>query len=605
MITNSINPWLRFGAVMMLAGTAVSAMASDSSVIRLILQNTGFDADAAGTVLSVLKSKSSVVSVTASKLTPGQGYTFTVGETPEATLVADRKGRIAATFSTKPKKNKPALDFDPRGQIIAILDGTNSVLEAMVSGPSEPAGIVVDERAKLTRLSGTGEAEVRYQALRNGRRFFTVKIERAEPGEWSLFVNGILRGDILVSGRQTTVVFDSAPTSPTRRLLDFDPRGQVVDIALGANLVFTGSLEAKATNVNVASPSFTQTFIASTGIDPDGTAKVKYRIDPDARRKISVELEDVPAGAYELLANDALQGVINVVTTAGGTEGEIEFSSREDNGDELPLLFDPTTATFTVQSGGVVYFHGRLASSVSGSGVVSGGNGSAPDSFAGLTLDLDDQPGGDLMQFNTATSGVDLGTDADPFTYVMSRLNASQVRVDIADGDKLDVYVFTFTSANVGSWIRDEYRNGAFKDRDTGPFRIVEETNSGGTSTNTNSVTTSGVIFPGRIEVPLFNLGFSPNASAKAEFKTDDRGRRSFEVEIEDAPVGSHALRIGGTQVATITVAASPNGTHGEIEFEDDDDGSHLPLTFNPLGQTITLSQDGVDYFQRVFPTTH
>lgn len=71
MKTSSINPWLRFGTVMMLAGTAVTATATDSSVIRLTLQNTGVDADATGTVLSVLKSKSSVMSVNASKLTPG------------------------------------------------------------------------------------------------------------------------------------------------------------------------------------------------------------------------------------------------------------------------------------------------------------------------------------------------------------------------------------------------------------------------------------------------------------------------------------------------------------------------------------------------------
>jgi hypothetical protein len=545
------------------------------------------------------------VKISASKLTPGQSYLLTVGDSAEAALIADKKGRISTTFSTKSSRKTPLLGFDPRGQLVALRDGTNSVLEAMVSGPSEPAGIVVDERAKLSRLSGAGEAEVHYQSLRNGRRFFTVKIERAEAGEWSLFVNGILRGDIPVSGRQTTVVFDSAPASPTRRLLDFDPRGQVVDLALGSNLVFSGSLQAKATNVNVAAPSLTQTFIASTGIDPNGTAKVKYRIDPDARRKFSVELEDVPVGAYELLANDALQGVINVVTTTSGTEGEIEFSSREDNGDELPLLFDPTTATFTVQSGGVVYFQGKLASSGGGSGTTSGGSGAAPDSFAGLTLNLDDQPGGDLMQFNTASSGVDLGTDPDPFTYVLTRLSASQVRVDIADGDKLDVYVFTFASASAGSWARDEYRDGSLKDRDTGPFRIAAGTNPGGSGTNNTPGSTNVVIFTGRTEVPLFNLGIAPRASAKAEFKTDDRGRRNFEVEIEDAPVGSYALRVGNTQVATITVTTSPSGTHGEIEFEDDDSGDHRPLTFNPLGQTITLSRDGVDYFQRVFPTTN
>jgi hypothetical protein len=83
---NPINPWLRFGAVMMIAGSAVSAMATDSSVIKLTLQNTGYDPDAAGSLISMLKSKSSVVKISASKLTPGQSYLLTVGDSAEAAL---------------------------------------------------------------------------------------------------------------------------------------------------------------------------------------------------------------------------------------------------------------------------------------------------------------------------------------------------------------------------------------------------------------------------------------------------------------------------------------------------------------------------------------
>lgn len=87
----------------------------------------------------------------------------------------------------------------------------------------------------------------------------------------------------------------------------------------------------------------------------------------------------------------------------------------------------------------------------------------------------------------------------------------------------------------------------------------------------------------------------------------NDTGSRchGFEIEIEDAPVGSYAILVGNTQVGTISVTTTLRGTHGEIEFEDDDDADHLPLSFNPLGQTITLRRDGVDYFQRVFPTTN
>jgi len=587
---------------MMLAAAALIAKADDSSVIQLALQNTGLVPDAAGSLLSVLKSKSSTVKISASRLAPGQDYVLTVGDSAEATVVADKRGRVSVTFSTKPGRSKALLGFDPRGQQVALRDGTNIVLQAVVSGPAEPAGSVVDERAKLTPLSGPGEAEVRYQALRNGRRFFVVKIERAEAGEWSLFVNGLARGSIQVSGRQTTLFFDSAPSRPSRRVLDFDPRGQVVDLALGTNLVFTGTLEAKAGNVNVASPALTQAFIPSTSVDPDGIAKATYRVDPDARRKFSVELENVAAGQYELLANGVRQGVIDVSASADGTEGEIEFSSRDEHGDERPLLFDPITTTLIVRSGAVVYFQGQLAGAGDGTSVPPAGSGLAPDTFAGLTFNLDDQPGGDLLRFDTATTGVDLGTRPDPFSYVLARMNASQVRMELAEGDKLDVYVFTFSADTAGSWVRDEYRRGQFTDRDTGRFTIVAGMPDHSGSTNASG-TNMPVVFTSKIEVPLFNLGIASGATAGAKFSSDDRGRRSFEVEIEDAPAGSYALWVADAQVGTFTVAATLHGTQGGIQFEEDD-GAHLPLTFDPLGKAITVSRDGVNYFHRVFPAT-
>ncbi len=128
---------------MMLAGTAVAAMADDSSVIRLALRNTGVDSDAAGNVLSVLKSKSSVVSLNATKLTPGQSYTVTVGETPEATLVADKNGRLIATFSTKPKKNKPTdgcsdIPLPPSAKR-QLIEAHNGELRAKHGLSAEPA----------------------------------------------------------------------------------------------------------------------------------------------------------------------------------------------------------------------------------------------------------------------------------------------------------------------------------------------------------------------------------------------------------------------------------------------------------------------------------
>jgi hypothetical protein len=601
----SLSPdrWPRRGATLALVAAASAALAHDSSVVRLPLQNTGVDSDATGAIVSVLKPKSSFFSVKATRLTPGQSYTLTVADLPEASVTANSKGRVALTFATPAKGNRLLLDFDPRGQRVALSDGTNAVLAAVVSGADEPTGSRVDERADLTRLAGAGEAKARYHVLANGRRFFIVKLERVTGTNWSLYVNGIWRGDIHALGRETTVIFDTQPPSPNRRLLDFDPRGQVIDLAQGGDLMFSGKLEAKAGNVNVATPSVARLLIPSTGADADGTARAKVRVESDARRKFSVELEDVPAGAYELLVNDVLHGAITVAATADGTEGEIEFSSREDDGDELPLTFDPTNSTFTVQSGGTVYFQGRLTGSGGGSGSneppvrIEENLASTrldPDADGDAKFEIDDRG---RRKFSVeiedvAVGAYELWVGGVKRGTIRAALQATQVEgeIEFEDDDDNDHLPLNFDPR--GQLIEVKSAAGVFFSHlfGLGPA-------DGGTNTT--------LVMPLRLEVPLFNLGVAANASAKAEFKRDDRGRRGFEVEIEDAPLGNYTLRVGGAAVGTISVLATAGGTEGRIEFEDDDDDGHPPLTFDPLGISITVSREGVDYFQRTFPTAH
>lgn len=162
-------------------------------------------------------------------------------------------------------------------------------------------------------------------------------------------------------------------------------------------------------------------------------------------------------------------------------------------------------------------------------------NGLAPDTFAGLTLNLDDQPGGDLLEFTTETTGVDQGVSQDPFTYVYTRLTADRGQVELVPAGRndarKDVYVFTFTAPGIGTWMRDEFRNGQLKDRDQGVFSVVSGNPPGGGTNQppagTNSVpaeppaTLAGLVY-------LFQSGLTPD---RLEFTTDTAG-----VEFEDNP---------------------------------------------------------------------
>ncbi len=102
-------------------------------------------------------------------------------------------------------------------------------------------------------------------------------------------------------------------------------------------------------------------------------------------------------------------------------------------------------------------------------------NGFAPWALTGLSLELDDEPGGDVMNFRTAATGLDVSEgDSDPFSYDYVRLGVNDARAQLTyASNRTDTITFAFTSPGVGTWSRDEYRDGKLKDHDSGPFRIV------------------------------------------------------------------------------------------------------------------------------------
>lgn len=106
------------------------------------------------------------------------------------------------------------------------------------------------------------------------------------------------------------------------------------------------------------------------------------------------------------------------------------------------------------------------------------------------------------------------------------------------------------------------------------------------------------------IEVGLNNPGVYPLASgdAKLEPRPD---RADFSVEIEDVPVGSYDLRVGGDIVATIQAAMDVDGTvRGEVEFRNPVEPGKVLLDFDPRGQQIDVLEGGTVVLGVLFPNT-
>ena len=95
------------------------------------------------------------------------------------------------------------------------------------------------------------------------------------------------------------------------------------------------------------------------------------------------------------------------------------------------------------------------------------------------------------------------------------------------------------------------------------------------------------------IEMELVNTGVLAGAKGEAEWRmyTD---RVEFSVEIEDVPVGSYPLRVGGVEVGTIEVfemMMNYGETYGQIVFRDPEAYGRKHLDFESRGQKIEVLQ--------------
>lgn len=93
------------------------------------------------------------------------------------------------------------------------------------------------------------------------------------------------------------------------------------------------------------------------------------------------------------------------------------------------------------------------------------------------------------------------------------------------------------------------------------------------------------------IEMDLENTGVLLDAKGEAEWEMNSE-RVEFAVEIEDVPVGSYLLKVGGVEVGTIEAHEMHDGDiYGRIKFRDPQTHSRELLDFEPRGQKIEVLQ--------------
>ncbi|GAB4197101.1 MAG: hypothetical protein Tsb002_30920 [Wenzhouxiangellaceae bacterium] len=212
-----------------------------------------------------------------------------------------------------------------------------------------------------TGLDSDASGDAEFEERPN-RTEFKVEVEDLDVGVYELFVDGVKRADIDVTtdnnGTQGEVEFRS-PVEPGKILLDFDPRGALLEVSQGGDVYLTSDLPDQGTPPppppgSGNPPPFGNLEIdvdlVNLGVFPlaDGDAELELRSD---RVDFDVEIEDVPVGDYVLLVGGVERATITVVEVPGGTEGEVEFRFPAEPG-KILLDFDPRGEMVVIQDAG-------------------------------------------------------------------------------------------------------------------------------------------------------------------------------------------------------------------------------------------------------------
>jgi hypothetical protein len=205
-------------------------------------------------------------------------------------------------------------------------------------------------------ISGSGHADFEERA---DRTEFSVEVEDLADGSYRIFVGGADRGELVVSLGIGETEFRS-PVEAGKILLSFDPRGEVIEVSDDQGAVLTsgdavfdgGDDNGGGDDIDFGTEPL-EVELTNTGVYglASGDAKLEPRVD---RTDFSVEIEDVPAGSYDLRVGGSSVGTIQAVMLPDGSiEGELEFRNPVEPGKVL-LDFDPRGQQIDVLEGTTV-----------------------------------------------------------------------------------------------------------------------------------------------------------------------------------------------------------------------------------------------------------
>jgi len=351
--------------------------------------------------------------------------------------------------------------------------------------------------------------------------------------------------------------------------------------------------------------------LVPTGVLPDATGNAEFDLTP-GRGDFEVEIENVPAGDYELQVGGEARGLITVVATGTGS-GEIEFRSPVTPGKEL-LDFDPRDQIIDVLLDGEVVL--TALAPEQGDFVGNGpppfdtpatgsleieidltNEGVYPDGSASAEFEMS----GPQSDFDVEVEGIPTGT----YPLFVDGIKQGDIAVvEDDEGETQGRIAFRFPPTGGGEFFDFDPR-GQTLEIFEGATRLFfadfpDEQASGGDNEDESPGNDQSPVT--RTTVDLDNAGVFPEGEASAVLN-DRPSHVEFIVELETVPAGMYTLSVGGTERGIIDVEEDEDGdTRGRIRFRDPANPAFELLEFDPRGESVEILDGGTLIFQSVFP---
>lgn len=232
-----------------------------------------------------------------------------------------------------------------------------------------------DENEVQVRLSATTDApsdsrvRAKVKLLPSGKIELEFDGRGLAAGDYDIVVDGQILGELSMidkKGRTDDEVhFETNPNKEDELPLPFNPFGLPVLIVDNGVTYFSGTVPTP-TDVfiddNGDDNGTGQTIVGpldnAPGLSSEAEGSVELEVGDSGVIGLEVEVESIPAGAYDFIVGGVNRGTISVVLVKGKPRGKLRYEVVPDGNGELLLDFSVAGESIVISQGDTTFFSG-------------------------------------------------------------------------------------------------------------------------------------------------------------------------------------------------------------------------------------------------------